>query len=248
MYDKTRLRVFAGPNGSGKTTLFKAFTKRYDPGYFINADEYEQQLTKGGLIDLTTIGLKATQADLDNFSLTAEAKSLVEKAKSEGGSIDIEIRENFIVDRTKQSHSYEASYAAAFVRSLLFRNNRSFSIETVMSHESKLEAIRFANTLGYRTYLYFVCTENPDINIGRVANRVFKGGHPVEESRVRDRFSRTLKLLIPAIGLVYRAYIFDNSGKQQIKLVAEVFEGNLKTKVGTLPQWFRDYLLPHYTI
>ncbi len=47
MYDKTRLRVFAGPNGSGKTTLFKAFTKRYDPGYFINADEYEQQLTSG---------------------------------------------------------------------------------------------------------------------------------------------------------------------------------------------------------
>jgi predicted ABC-type ATPase len=79
MNDKTRLRVFAGPNGSGKTTLFKAFTKRYDPGYFINADEYEQQLTKGGLIDLTTIGLKATQTDLDIFSLTTEAKSLLKK-------------------------------------------------------------------------------------------------------------------------------------------------------------------------
>lgn len=247
MNDRTRLRVFAGPNGSGKTTLFKAFAKRYNPGYFINADEYEQQLSKGGLIDLTPIGLKATQANLNSFSLTSEAKSLVEKAKSAGGTIDIEVRENFIVDRTKQSHSYEASYAAAFVRSLLFQSKRSFSFETVMSHESKLDAIRVAKKLGYRTYLYFVCTEDPEINIGRVANRVFKGGHPVDAARVRDRFKRTLNFLYPAISLVNRAYIFDNSGKHRITLIAEVFEGNLQTKMGSLPQWFQDYILPHYT-
>ena len=39
-----RLRVFAGPNGSGKSTLFLKFKNEFDPGYFINADELEQQL------------------------------------------------------------------------------------------------------------------------------------------------------------------------------------------------------------
>jgi predicted ABC-type ATPase len=37
-----RLRVFAGPNGSGKSTLFNEFKKKYDPGYFINADDLER--------------------------------------------------------------------------------------------------------------------------------------------------------------------------------------------------------------
>lgn len=42
MQKNKRLRVFAGPNGSGKSTLFEEFKKKYDPGFFINADELEK--------------------------------------------------------------------------------------------------------------------------------------------------------------------------------------------------------------
>jgi predicted ABC-type ATPase len=42
MQNNVRLRVFAGPNGSGKSTLFNEFKKKYDPGYFINADDLER--------------------------------------------------------------------------------------------------------------------------------------------------------------------------------------------------------------
>ena len=42
MRKNKRLRVFAGPNGSGKSTLFEEFKKHFDPGYFINADEFEK--------------------------------------------------------------------------------------------------------------------------------------------------------------------------------------------------------------
>ena len=63
MQKNKRLRIFAGPNGSGKSTLFKEFKTLYNPGNFINADELEKSLSNSGLIDLTEIGLKATQKD-----------------------------------------------------------------------------------------------------------------------------------------------------------------------------------------
>lgn len=44
MEEIKRLRVFAGPNGSGKSTLFDEFSKRYNSGYFINADVIEKKL------------------------------------------------------------------------------------------------------------------------------------------------------------------------------------------------------------
>lgn len=59
MQKDKRLRIFCGPNGSGKSTLFNNFKKKYDPGYFINADDLEKLLNEGGLIDLQPIGIKA---------------------------------------------------------------------------------------------------------------------------------------------------------------------------------------------
>lgn len=241
-----RLRVFAGPNGSGKSTLFHEFKKQYDPGYFINADELEKLLSQKGLIDLSEIGLKASQKDLTAFMKTKPAKSLLKKASEENKTVDISINENFIVDKSKKTHSYEASLAAAFIRQLLYKSNKSFSFETVMSHDSKLKEIREANDNGYKTYLYFVCTDNPEINISRVENRVDKGGHPVDLNKIISRYPNTLKNLFPAIQLTHRAYLFDNSGKKQ-KLIAEVFEGALQLNLSTVPQWFIDYVLPYYS-
>lgn len=44
----------------------------------------------------------------------------------------------------------------------------AFTVETVMSDESKLEYIRLVKNMGYRIYLYFISTKNVEINIGRV--------------------------------------------------------------------------------
>jgi predicted ABC-type ATPase len=245
MQKNKRLRVFAGPNGSGKSTLFEEFKKKYDPGFFINADEIEKQLSISGLIDLKAIGVKANQQDLEKYKKSKEAVSLLTKASAENHIIDIEIKENFIVDKAKYTHSYEASFTASFIRWLLYSKKKSFSFETVMSHASKIEELRKAQKKGYKTYLYFVCTDSAEINIDRVANRVQKGGHPVDNSKIRSRYSNTLGNLYAAIQLSNRAYLFDNSGKR-LELVAEVFEGVIQLNINNPPQWFIDYVLPYY--
>jgi predicted ABC-type ATPase len=45
-----------------------------------------------------------------------------------------------------------------------------------MSHTSKLNEIEAMVAKGYRSYLYFVCTDSPVVNVSRVNNRVEKGG------------------------------------------------------------------------
>ena len=74
----------------------------------------------------------------------------------------------------------------------------SFTYETVMSHISKVELLNYAKLKGFRTYLYYIATDDPEINISRVKNRVNLGGHNVPENLIIDRYHRSLDLLINA--------------------------------------------------
>jgi predicted ABC-type ATPase len=110
-------------------------------------------------------------------------------------------------------NSYFASVAADFIRQILLRNQVSFTIETVMSHPSKVDLLRQAQNGGFRTYLYYIATDDPAINISRVRNRVIMGGHSVPEDLIVNRYYRSLDLLMDAIRYTNRAYVFDNSGQ-----------------------------------
>jgi predicted ABC-type ATPase len=246
MPSNKKIRVFAGPNGSGKSTLFHEFAKNYNTGFFINADILEKRLSDTGLIDLKEIGLVATQADLDDFMTIGSSKTLIEKATAEGHPIDIFVKENFIVDASKETHSYEGAFIASFIRHLLVAQNKSFSFETVMSHPSKIDEIKNVVAEGYNAYLYFVCIDSPEVNVSRVQNRVEKGGHEVATNKIIDRYYRTLENLHIALKYCYRAYLFDNSGKEQL-LIAEVYKGNMELKTDRLPNWFISFVLPYYT-
>lgn len=240
-----KIRIFAGPNGSGKSTLFKEFSERYNTGYFVNADELEKTLATSGEINLNDLGVTATQEQLNNFKQFPASKSLVAKAKKEGHEIDVSINDNRITDGASASHSYEGSFIASFIRYLMSIQNVSFSFETVMSDMSKVEEIKFLISQGYRAYFYFVCIDDPEVNIARVKNRVDKGGHPVSPERVADRYFRTLNLVHEVLPICYRAYLFDNSGKS-LNMVAEQFNRELKIRTDNLPNWFMKYVYPHY--
>lgn len=198
------------------------------------------------MIDLKEIGLIATQDDLDAFKNLESSKTLFAKATAEGHTIDIFVKENFIVDASKETHSYEGAFIASFIRHLLILQNKSFSFETVMSHASKIEEIKNVVSLGYNAYLYFVCIDSPEVNVSRVNNRVEKGGHEVATNKIIDRYYRTLEHLHLALKHCYRAYLFDNSGKEQL-LIAEVYKGTMELKTDKLPNWFITFVLPYYT-
>ncbi|MFY7698467.1 MAG: zeta toxin family protein [Legionella sp.] len=145
-------------------------------------------------------------------------------------------------------NAYFASVAADFIRHKLIQCSKSFTFETVMSFTDKIELLRQAQLKGYRTYLYYVATEDPVINISRVRYRVKMGGHSVPEDKIVSRYQRSLDLLMEAIKFTNRAYIFDNSTHEHIWL-AEVTNGHLLVmKTDQVPEWFKKALGEKFNI
>jgi predicted ABC-type ATPase len=239
-----RLRIFAGPNGSGKSTLFETFQqKNYKPGIFINSDIIEKEIFEKGFLDLLPYGLDLTQDDLLSFNETLNAQTLLTKSEKEGHTIAIEIKENIIVDKSRDTHSYEAAFITTFIREQLIKKGISYTFETEMSHPSKLDEIVEAQKNGYRVYLYFICLDEASLNISRVNDRVKKGGHNVDPERIKKRYISTLQNLYPALKLVDRAYLFDNS--DDMFMVAEKDNSELIINVDKeqIPNWFIQYVV-----
>lgn len=229
-----RLRVFAGPNGSGKSTIKETLSPALIKTY-VNADELEKEAKITGFVDLSAFGLNPALPELLAFHAEHYLlikKGLIEQVKQLGlidGKVDY---------RAVKVNSYFASVIADFIRQHLLNGGTSFTFETVMSHPSKVEFMRDARAAGYRTYLYFVSTEDPDINLDRVNIRVQGGGHPVSPQKVRERYVKSLGLLPEAIAASDRAYIFDNSGDSSV-LLAEITSGTqLDYRTEDIPDWF----------
>jgi predicted ABC-type ATPase len=103
-----------------------------------------------------------------------------------------------------------------------------------MSHPSKIDEMKEMINEDYLVYLYFVCIDNPDVNISRVSNRVELGGHNVPVEKVKERYFRTLEAAHLLLSHCYRAYLFDNSGKKN-KLIAELYKADMELKTDKLP-------------
>lgn len=232
-----RLRMFAGPNGSGKSTL-KAVLPAALLGVYLNPDELEQAIRQEGYLALSDYGVTAAAAE----ALAWFAAAPLLKQTGQDAAVR---RLSFAAGRLSfagvKVDSYLASVAVEFLRRQLIEQRVSFTLETVMSHPGKVDLLAQAQQAGYRTYLYYVATDDPEINISRVRNRVKLGGHSVPEDRIVTRYHRSLELLLPAIRHTNRAYIFDNSTEAQARTwLAEITDGReLEMRADRMPAWFK---------
>lgn len=234
-----RLRMFAGPNGSGKSTI-KSKIGEDLLGVFINPDEIEAEIKHTGFLDFGNFGINPQAAELIDFfqnSTFLKSVNLIAKA----GKLSF--------DRNKLSfadvsiNSYFASVAADFIRQTLVQDRKSFSFETVMSSPDKVGFLQTSRQNGYRNYLYYVATDDPLINISRVEQRVREGGHNVPKDKIETRYYRSLDLLLDAVKLTNRAYIFDNSDEEST-WIAEITDGeDIEIKQDHIPDWFKKYVL-----
>ncbi|HEY4831392.1 MAG TPA: zeta toxin family protein, partial [Waddliaceae bacterium] len=167
-----RLRMFAGPNGSGKST-FKSMIREELLGIYVNPDDIEKEIRDRGCLDLAAYRVNATGQEVLNFFTQS---SLLEKAGSLEEAHDLKFNDDKLSFHNVIVNAYFASVAADFIRQKLIESSQSFTFETVMSFPDKVELLQKAQYKGYRTYLYYVATENAEINISRVRHRVSLGG------------------------------------------------------------------------
>lgn len=238
-----RMRVFAGPNGSGKTTIIKSLQDIIPFGVYINADDIELQLKESKILLFNSFQLNITQEQLQDFFKKSTFSPIKRNEPNLWSKIVVEKN---ILKINAEVDSYLAADIAEFIRQQLLTSQISFSYETVMSHPSKIDFLKYARSQGFKVYLYFIATEDPEINISRVNVRVAQNGHPVKPETVTDRYYKSLGQLREAIRNSDDAYLFDNSGKVS-SLIANIKKGAEVTLVDekNVPNWFLHYVVNH---
>lgn len=237
----SRMRVFAGPNGSGKSTIKEVISPDL-LGHYLNPDDLERELRLQPYFSFTPYAIPLPDEDVfwafftgHPLAIRAGLSTVFETIRLQGDTADFsQVRIN----------SYVAAILTDWLRNALIQTGQSFTFETVMSSPDKLDVFRRAREAGFRTYLYYIATNDPAINIDRVQYRTRTGGHGVPPDRITERYYRSLDLLLDAIRLTDRAYVFDNSGAERLWLAQITAGADLELRVADeVPEWFAVYVL-----
>jgi predicted ABC-type ATPase len=236
-----RMRVFAGPNGSGKTTIVNRLRSEIGFGVYVNADDIERTLAISKVLLFSDYQLNINEELIQNYFRNSTF-SPIKRNELDLWS-KLKVIDNVLRIETKVD-SYLAADLAEFIRQQLLMADISFTYETVMSHQSKIDFLKEAQENGYRVYLYFIATEYPEINISRVNIRVAQKGHFVSPETITDRYYKSLNQLKSAIKLSNRAYLWDNSSSAAI-LFAEITDGNEVAIIDPdkVPNWFLKHVV-----
>ena len=130
------------------------------------------------------------------------------------------------IKKAKNCSDLEAAQEAERVRELLLKNRMDFTFETVLSTPRNLLLLQRAHGSGYTIRVIFVLTNDPSINVQRVAERVSKGGHDVPEDKIRSRYDKSLNNIKELYKIVDDLFVFDNSGAEPV-LICTVHDRKL---------------------
>jgi predicted ABC-type ATPase len=123
---------------------------------------------------------------------------------------DIIAEEDF-GDWNSQEAILKAANRAKEIREDCLNQRIDMAFETVFSSPEKLNFVKRAKDAGFFIRLFFICTDSPSINAGRVTMRVIKGGHDVPIPKIIARYYRSIVNCFNVIQLLDRMYFYDNT-------------------------------------
>ena len=126
--------------------------------------------------------------------------------------------------------------------------HQTVGVETVLSTDKYRALVDHAHVHGFVVRLIYVFLKTADLNVERVRIRVSKGGHDVEEGRIRDRRQRSFQQLGWFLGAADRAEIYDNSGAEPSLVFVKrgedgaVYGPLIKEIAGAIEAWSPGFL------
>jgi predicted ABC-type ATPase len=123
---------------------------------------------------------------------------------------DLIAQEQFGGWNNKESFIKAASHAQE-IRENCIKNKQNIIFETVFSTQGKIDFIQYAIDNNYFIRLFFIATNDPNINTKRIAIRVAKGGHSVPINKIISRYTKSINNCAKVINLIDRVYVYDNS-------------------------------------
>jgi predicted ABC-type ATPase len=185
-----RMRVFAGLNGSGKSTIKSVISPRL-LGHYLNPDEIEKEVKSNDYLDIRDYSIETNETEIIDFFSKHPLFAKTELGNSYGYIRYVQAE---FIDFSKLGFdSYTSAILTDFLRHKYLATHQSFTFETVMLSADKIEILKKAQQSGYKTYLYYVATEDPSINLQRIKHRVNTGGHSVPTDKIVSRYYRSPK-------------------------------------------------------
>ena len=124
-------------------------------------------------------------------------------------------------DWKNQKDQIRASKIAINLRNSYIKNSYDFNLETTLCGSSILSLFQKLKKCDYTIHLYYVKVDSVDIAKDRVAQRVKKGGHNIDEKMIERRFKESLENLEKVIPLCDNIFEFDNSkNEMELKKIA----------------------------
>lgn len=116
----------------------------------------------------------------------------------------------------------------------------SFTQETTLSGARTERTIRRAKERGYTIRLYYIGLDTMEESLGRIANRVAKGGHDIPKEDVERRFQSRFSDVLRVLPYCDEARFFDNDNG--FVEVAEYRNGELIPRVSNPPRWLLELM------
>jgi predicted ABC-type ATPase len=114
----------------------------------------------------------------------------------------------------------------------------SLIFETVLSAPDKIDFIRRAKQQDYFIRLFFIGTDNPQINAMRIAQRVMYGGHDVPIQKIINRYYKSIANCVLLSTMVDRLYVYDNSIENELtELLFRANDGKLVKQYAPIHEW-----------
>lgn len=212
---------FVGPNGSGKSSIVEMLR-------FRGAKPGDRHFSGRITIDKSTGDIIIPIVNPDEIA-KALSRSNPSLQESERDLLAFE-----------QAEQIKEFYATSGI---------DFAFETVGSHPSRIEFLENLKAKGYVVGILFVGTEDPEINIRRVEQRVLLGGHDVQKDKIVSRYERTMALLPRYYEVADFMVIYDNSIDQQAGgssgprlLLTKGPDGTVFSDDGKKSAWLRKWL------
>ncbi len=149
-----------------------------------------------------------------------------------------DIAKNIFGDWNNKEAVLKAAILSTKMREDFINAGKSLIFETVLSADDKVEFIKKAKTKGYFIRLFFVGTDSPTINAGRITKRVMEGGHDVPISKIISRYSKSIANCCVCSTIVDRVYLYDNSVDfDEPKLLFRISDGKILKQYAHINHW-----------
>ena len=115
--------------------------------------------------------------------------------------------------------------------------------ETTLSGRQPAATAKKAKEHGYYIRLFYVCINSLDECLGRIRNRVSKGGHDIPAETVGRRYEKRFADLARILPYCNEVRLFDNDNG--FREAAEYRNGTLLIKTEAVPEWLtalKEYL------